>query len=144
MMCNCLLELHRVLKPTGSLYLHCDPTASHYLKIVLDGCLEGKHSRVRSFGNEPTLTDLRSAMDHCTTLSFSLKGDAFTLERSNRPARPCIYRKSLSIRRKTEGTFKRLAHWRASELATPVKPWRGIDPTSVNRHWALPNDLLHK
>ena len=31
-----LLELHRVLKPTGSLYLHCDPTASHYLKIVLD------------------------------------------------------------------------------------------------------------
>ena len=31
-----LQELHRVLKPTGSLYLHCDPTASHYLKIVLD------------------------------------------------------------------------------------------------------------
>ncbi|MFA4987054.1 MAG: DNA methyltransferase, partial [Candidatus Brocadiia bacterium] len=32
-----LVELHRVLKPTGSLYLHCDPTASHYLKVVLDG-----------------------------------------------------------------------------------------------------------
>lgn len=31
-----LVELHRVLKPTGSLYLHCDPTASHYLKILLD------------------------------------------------------------------------------------------------------------
>ncbi|HUW49837.1 MAG TPA: DNA methyltransferase [Sulfuricella sp.] len=37
MMANRLLELHRALKPTGSLYLHCDPTASHYLKIVLDG-----------------------------------------------------------------------------------------------------------
>jgi site-specific DNA-methyltransferase (adenine-specific) len=37
MMANRLLQLHRVLKPTGSLYLHCDPTASHYLKIVLDG-----------------------------------------------------------------------------------------------------------
>jgi adenine specific DNA methylase Mod len=37
MMSNRLMELHRVLKPTGSLYLHCDPTASHYLKIVLDG-----------------------------------------------------------------------------------------------------------
>lgn len=36
MMANRLLELHRVLKPTGSLYLHCDPTASHYLKVVLD------------------------------------------------------------------------------------------------------------
>lgn len=31
-----MLELHRVLKPTGSLYLHCDPTASHYLKIMMD------------------------------------------------------------------------------------------------------------
>jgi hypothetical protein len=37
MMANRLLELHRVLKPTGSLYLHCDPTASHYLKLVLNG-----------------------------------------------------------------------------------------------------------
>ena len=37
MMAVRLVELHRVLKPTGSLYLHCDPTASHYLKLVLDG-----------------------------------------------------------------------------------------------------------
>ena len=36
MMASRLVELHRVLKPTGCLYLHCDPTASHYLKIVLD------------------------------------------------------------------------------------------------------------
>jgi site-specific DNA-methyltransferase (adenine-specific) len=36
MMAARLVELHRVLKPTGSLYLHCDPTASHYLKIILD------------------------------------------------------------------------------------------------------------
>ncbi len=32
-----LIELHRVLKSTGSIYLHCDPTASHYLKVVMDG-----------------------------------------------------------------------------------------------------------
>ena len=36
MMAPRLVELHRVLKPTGSIYLHCDPTASHYLKILLD------------------------------------------------------------------------------------------------------------
>ncbi len=42
-LCVCLVnmavrfvEIHRFLKPTGSLYLHCDPTGSHYLKIVLD------------------------------------------------------------------------------------------------------------
>jgi site-specific DNA-methyltransferase (adenine-specific) len=36
MMAVRLLELHRTLKPTGTLYLHCDPTASHYLKLLLD------------------------------------------------------------------------------------------------------------
>ncbi|MCY4262495.1 MAG: DNA methyltransferase [Candidatus Dadabacteria bacterium] len=32
-----LIEMQRILKPTGSIYLHCDPTASHYLKILMDG-----------------------------------------------------------------------------------------------------------
>ena len=41
MMAVRLIELHRVLKPTGSLYLHCDPTASHYLKLLLDGIFGG-------------------------------------------------------------------------------------------------------
>ena len=36
MMAPRLVELHRVLKPTGSIYLHCDPTASHYLKLLMD------------------------------------------------------------------------------------------------------------
>ncbi len=43
-----LIELHRVLKSTGSLYLHCDPTASHYLKIVLD----------EIFGNENFMNEI--------------------------------------------------------------------------------------
>jgi site-specific DNA-methyltransferase (adenine-specific) len=43
MMAVRLVELHRVLKATGSLYLHCDPTASHYLKILLDAVF-GKES----------------------------------------------------------------------------------------------------
>ncbi len=45
MMAARLVELHRVLKPTGSLYLHCDPTASHYLKIVLDSIFEPQNFR---------------------------------------------------------------------------------------------------
>ncbi len=47
MMAIRLQELHRVLKPTGSIYLHCDPTASHYLKLVLDAVFS-----VRNFQNE--------------------------------------------------------------------------------------------
>ena len=64
MMTSRLVELHRVLKPTGSLYLHCDPTASHYLKIILDTIFgienyrneiiwkrrQGMHNTSRRFG----------------------------------------------------------------------------------------------
>ena len=40
MMAQRMVELHRVLKPTGSIYLHCDPTASHYLKLLMDAVFE--------------------------------------------------------------------------------------------------------
>ncbi|MGQ0567746.1 MAG: site-specific DNA-methyltransferase [Gemmobacter sp.] len=45
MMAVRLIELHRVLKPTGSLYLHCDPTASHYLKILMDAVFGARNYR---------------------------------------------------------------------------------------------------
>lgn len=43
MMAPRLKELHRVLKPTGSIYLHCDPTASHYLKMLMDAVFGAKN-----------------------------------------------------------------------------------------------------
>jgi site-specific DNA-methyltransferase (adenine-specific) len=45
MMAARLVELHRVLKPTGSLYLHCDDAASHYLKIILDTIFDPRNFR---------------------------------------------------------------------------------------------------
>lgn len=45
MMAPRLIELHRVLKPTGSIYLHCDPTASHYLKLLMDAVFGPKMFR---------------------------------------------------------------------------------------------------
>jgi hypothetical protein len=47
MMAPRLIELHRVLKETGSIYLHCDPTASHYLKMLIDAVFG-----VQQFRNE--------------------------------------------------------------------------------------------
>ena len=49
MMAQRMVELHRVLKDTGSIYLHCDPTASHYLKLLLDSVFGN-----RNFRNEIT------------------------------------------------------------------------------------------
>ncbi len=45
MMAQRTIELHRVLKPTGSIYLHCDPTASHYLKLLLDAVFGNRNFR---------------------------------------------------------------------------------------------------
>lgn len=43
-----IVEIHRVLKPTGSFYLHCDPTASHYLKLVCDAVFCGQGGDFRN------------------------------------------------------------------------------------------------
>ena len=78
MMAVRLMELHRVLKPTGSLYLHCDPTASHYLKALLDAIFG-----VRNFGNEiiwqranaKGLAFTRFARNHDTILRYTKSDD---------------------------------------------------------------------
>ncbi|UPH72136.1 restriction endonuclease [Abyssibius alkaniclasticus] len=67
MMAVRLLELHRVLKPTGSLYLHCDPTASHYLKILLDAVFGA-----RSFKNE---IDWKRTTTHSDSKTWSNNAD---------------------------------------------------------------------
>lgn len=59
MMAARMAELHRVMKPTASLYLHCDPTASHYLKILLDAAFGGA-----SYANEIIWKRTSSKSDH--------------------------------------------------------------------------------
>lgn len=79
MMAVRLIELHRVLKPTGSLYLHCDPTASHYLKVILDGIFGAEN-----FRNEITWKrtfvhgDSRTWSRVSDVILFFTKGASFT------------------------------------------------------------------
>jgi site-specific DNA-methyltransferase (adenine-specific) len=79
MMAARLVELHRVLKPTGSIYLHCDPTASHYLKIVLDTIFG-----VENFKNEISWkrtsahSDAKTLGNAHDILLFYTKSDDFT------------------------------------------------------------------
>ncbi len=80
MMAVRLIELHRVLKPTGSLYLHCDPTASHYLKLLLDGVFGAVNygneiiwQRQNAKGNAST----RFARNHDVILRYT-KADSWT------------------------------------------------------------------
>ena len=80
MMAVRLIELHRVLKPTGSLYLHCDPTASHYLKILLDaifGHMNFGNEIIWKRQNAKGLAFTRFARDHDIILRFT-KSDEWT------------------------------------------------------------------
>jgi len=77
MMAVRLIELHRVLKPTGSLYLHCDPTASHYLKILLDAVFGAANFRNEVIWQRTSAHSdarLKLASLHDTILSYAKGG----------------------------------------------------------------------
>jgi site-specific DNA-methyltransferase (adenine-specific) len=80
MMAPRLVELHRVLKPTGSLYLHCDPTASAYLRTILDNLFGAENLRneiVWQRTPSKGLMSRRLARNHDLILSYQ-KSDAAT------------------------------------------------------------------
>jgi site-specific DNA-methyltransferase (adenine-specific) len=83
MMAARLVELHRVLKPTGSLYLHCDPTASHYLKVLLDTIFDprGFRSEIswkRSSAHSDTKQGLKDYGHIRDVILFYTKGKTWT------------------------------------------------------------------
>jgi len=79
MMTSRLVELHRVLKLTGSLYLHCDPSASHYLKLVLDAIFGPKLFRNEIVWKRTNVhSDSRTWSRVSDTIFFYTKGSTFT------------------------------------------------------------------
>ncbi len=74
MMAPRLVELHRVLKPTGSLYLHCDSNASHYLKLLLDAIFGGESFRSEVIWQRTSSHNDASRFAHVTdTILFYAK-----------------------------------------------------------------------
>ena len=87
MMSSRLVELRRVLKPTGSLYLHCDPTASHYLKLLCDSIMGKDNYRNEIIWKRTTAKSLafRSLPNNHDILLLYSKGEDFVW---NRPFKP--------------------------------------------------------
>ena len=138
MMAPRLKELHRVLKPTGSLYLHCDPTASHYLKVLLDAVFSPK-----SFKNEVAWkrTGAHSASKrfgpNFDTILFYTKTDVYTWRPQYTVYDPDYIAENYR-HRDPDGR-----RWRRDNLTgagvrkgASGEPWRGYDPTAHGRHWA--------
>ena len=142
MMAVRLIELHRVLKPTGSLYLHCDPTASHYLKLLLDGVFGATNYRneivwKRTSGHSSAR---RWGPAHDTLLFYS-KSDDFTWN----PVLQSHDEGHISAKYKTadiNGPFMAADLTGAgTRTGDSGRPWRDFDPTEMGRHWAVPKKI---
>jgi site-specific DNA-methyltransferase (adenine-specific) len=139
MMAVRLVELHRVLKPTGSLYLHCDPTASHYLKLVLDAVFGAENFRneiiwKRTSGHSSAK---RWGPVHDTILFYGKSGDHLWNE--------VVQTHDAGHIASKYSTHDDYAHFMAADLTgaghrngDSGQPWRGFNPDAIGRHWAVP------
>lgn len=144
MMAIRLIELRRVLKPSGSLYLHCDPTASHVLKLVLDAV----------FGQDKFLSEIiwKRTGTHSSARRWGPVHDVVLFYRSGESHtwnRPYVAHSEKHLRshyRKVDAQGRRYEY---GELTGPGirngrsgLPWRGFDVTGLGRHWTTTVDRL--
>lgn len=147
MMAPRLVELRRVLKPSGSLYLHCDPSASHYLKQLMDAIFGPGNFRneivwKRTFAHGGAR---RFGPVHDVLLFYS-RSDAYRWQSIHVEYSESYVRDFFRFQ-DPDGRRYRSTILTGSGVRRGAsgQPWRGIDPTASGRHWAIPGyvrDLL--
>lgn len=146
MIANRLLELHRVLKPAGSIYLHCDPTASHYIKLVMDVVFGPPNFRneiiwKRTFAHSSAK---RYGPVH-DVIFFYTGSDEYTWNKLYQPYDP-EYLETFFDHVDQDGR-----RWMRMDLTgdgvrhgDSGEPWRGINVTAKGRHWAIPTEAVEQ
>lgn len=141
-------EIHRILKPNGSFYLHCDPTSSHYLKLVLDAIFcsqggnfnneiiwrrSGSHNSARRYG--PI---------HDTIFFYVKTIKDYTWNKIHRPY--LLGYVNGYFNKQDEKGYYRSQTLTGSGTRNGVsgKPWRGYNVTAKGRHWAFPGTLAEE
>jgi DNA modification methylase len=138
-----LVELHRILKPTGSLYLHCDPTMSHYLKVLLDAIFDA-----RFFQNEISWKrfsgkndSVRFGRSHDIIL-FYTKGKTFTWNTQYGPFEDDYVEENYRFVEKETGRRYRHGDLTAAKPGGDVSyEWHGARPYK-GRYWAYSKDKM--
>lgn len=139
-----LLEMKSLLRPTGSIYLHCDPTASHYIKVMMDGI----------FGHDNFRNEIiwKRTTAHSSAKKYAPIHDVILYYSAGRrptwnPPRTQYEQAYLDKYYKFDDGDGRL-YWRADITGAGVRtgdsgqPWRDRDPTGIGRHWALPQGVI--
>jgi DNA modification methylase len=144
MMAPRLAELHRALKPTGSIYLHCDPTASHYLKMLMDAI-----AGAENFRNEVVW---KRTGAHSSAKKYAPIHDIILYFRKSHQAtwnapRTEYEQEYLDKYYRFDDGDGRL-YWRNSLTAAGTRkgssglPWRGIDVAKTGQHWKFTRETL--
>ncbi|MFN0131808.1 MAG: DNA methyltransferase [Phycisphaerales bacterium] len=140
-----LVHLRRVLKDTGSLYLHCDPTASHYLKLVLDAIFGPQHflneitwKRTHAHGSAKRFGPVHD------TLFFYAASENYVWTSPLIPHDPSYIAKHFKhVDEKTKKRFQPITLTGSGiRHGESGKPWKGVNPSKVDRHWAIPGEIM--
>ena len=148
MMAVRLIELHRVPRDTGSLYLHCDPTASHYLKLVLDAVFGAKCFSAEIIWRRTTARTAHNRFPrlHDTILHFVKDPEQVVFHPQKLP----LDENWVASAYKREDQNGRYTLDNLTAAGTRKGPsgmaWKGHDPAKVGigRHWRYHPDTLDK
>ena len=142
-------EIHRVLKPTGSFYLHCDPTSSHYLKLVLDSvfCSGGGYFQNEIIWKRTSARSDSHKWNHIhDVIFFYTKSRTYTWNTQFTNYDETYIKKF--YRHIEEGTGRMYAsdNLTADGIRNGLSglPWMGIDITSKGLHWKYTVDKLNE
>lgn len=141
-----LIEMRRLLKSTGSIWLHCDPTASHYIKIILDGVFDHDNFLSEVIWKR---TSAHSSARRCGPVHDVIFHYAKSRDYKWRPVYQDYdqaYVDAFYVHQDQDGR-----KWRRSDLTgagtrngETGQSWRGIDVTAKGRHWAYPPSELDR
>ena len=135
-----LLQMKIVLRPTGSIFLHCDPTASHYIKVIMDGIFGHQN-----FRNEIIWKRTNAHNDgnqygriHDTILFYSKSNSV--VWNPVYIAHDPDYVKRFYRHEDERGCYRvgDLTAAGVTQRGESGQPWRGINPSAVGRHWSVP------
>jgi site-specific DNA-methyltransferase (adenine-specific) len=138
-----LVAMKRILRNTGSLYLHCDPTAAHYLKLILDMIFGPENFRSEITWKRTTAHNSakRYGPVHDTIFYYAKNADRLVWNQQHQPYdEKYLATKYRHVDLKT-GQRYRLSDMTGAGLrkGDSGKAWGGFDPSSIGRHWQPPS-----
>lgn len=141
-----LFEMKRILKPTGSIYLHCDPAASHYIKVMMDAVFGHSNFRNEIIWKRTSAhsSSKKYGPVHDVILYYA-KSDKYTWNAQYTPHDP-EYVEAFYRHTDADGRRYRLSDLTAAGVrhGSSGEPWHGIDVSAKGNHWKYTIENLEK